>query len=191
MSIDSNILVPLVDFAGNIRGYGEKMAVHRSGELHLAFSVMLYRVQSDGIYFLLQKRANTKYHSGDTWSNTCCSHPLPHETIRTAAKRRLKEELGIEAPILLRNLNHVIYRSELDNGMIEHEFDIVVAGQVHDLNTDVNLNEVSEIRWWSQQEIEHTLLNEPNTFTAWFKLVYERVEQSIYPDINEPLISNA
>jgi len=45
---------------------------------------------------LIQQRAITKYHSGELWSNTCCSHPKPNETYSQAIHRRLKEEMGFD-----------------------------------------------------------------------------------------------
>ncbi len=177
---DSDILVPLVNTSGDIKGYGEKIAVHISGELHLAFSVMLFRKRNGKLEFLLQQRARSKYHSGNAWSNTCCSHPLPDEDIMTAARRRLQEELGIAQKVRLSRLNHIIYRSELDNKMIEHEYDVIIAGQVDKLAVNLNPDEVSKVKWWSQQQIEEHLHTAPSTFTVWFQQVYEQVIASIY-----------
>lgn len=188
---ESKILVPLVNTSGEIQGYGEKLAVHERGELHLAFSVMLFRLQHDGVYFLLQQRANGKYHSGNAWSNTCCSHPLPNEHIATAARRRLKEELGIDKWMYLHDLKHIIYRSELDNKMIEHEFDIILAGQVSDVETRINPEEVNDVKWWSQRDIENALRTQPEIFTVWFHDVYERVNKHIYAQGRQQWVSNA
>ena len=82
----------LVDEQDNAIGTMEKMEAHRRGVLHRAFSVVLFNSSGD---LLLQRRAENKYHSGGLWTNTCCSHPLPDESIRDAAQRRLKYEMGI------------------------------------------------------------------------------------------------
>ena len=66
---DELILVDLFDRA---IGHGEKLDVHRRRLLHRAFSVFL--VDENGRW-LLQKRADGKYHSGGLWANACCSHP--------------------------------------------------------------------------------------------------------------------
>jgi len=69
----------------------EKMQAHESGVLHRAFSLFVFNHQGA---LLLQRRAHGKYHSGGLWTNTCCSHPRPGESILGAAQRRLVEEMG-------------------------------------------------------------------------------------------------
>tara|TARA_B110000503_G_C7080969_1_gene385124 strand:+ start:957 stop:1199 length:243 start_codon:yes stop_codon:yes gene_type:complete len=50
--------------------------------LHRAFSVMIYNRSGQ---LLIQKRANTKYHSARLWANSCCGHPRRNETPKDAA----------------------------------------------------------------------------------------------------------
>ena len=64
-------------------GLMPKMEAHEKGVLHRAVSVFLFN--TDGKW-LLQRRAAHKYHSGGLWSNACCSHPLPEEDSKNAAK---------------------------------------------------------------------------------------------------------
>src|SRR4051812_50174920 len=85
--------VVLIDEADAELGIGEKLSVHRSGELHRAFSVFAFDERDR---LLLQRRALTKYHSGGLWTNSACGHPRPGETTADAARRRLREELGTE-----------------------------------------------------------------------------------------------
>lgn len=86
----------LVNKNDEILGTMEKMEVHRKGLLHRAVSVFLFNDMDE---MLLQKRAQTKYHSPGLWTNTCCGHPRPNEDVKTAASRRLLEEMGIETSI--------------------------------------------------------------------------------------------
>ena len=88
--------VILVDEHDNMLGTMEKMAVHRLGQLHRAFSVFIFNGAGE---LLLQQRAFEKYHSAGKWSNACCSHPRPGESNINAASRRLKEELGLECEL--------------------------------------------------------------------------------------------
>ncbi|MEK6854586.1 MAG: NUDIX domain-containing protein, partial [Nanoarchaeota archaeon] len=83
--------VILVDGKDNPVGKEEKLEAHRQGKLHRAFSIFVFNSKGE---VMMQKRHRNKYHSGGLWSNTCCSHPRPGETVLQAAHRRLKEEMG-------------------------------------------------------------------------------------------------
>ena len=88
--------VILVDARDREVGTDAKLSAHAEGKLHRALSVFVF--DTDG-NMLLQRRAATKYHSGGLWSNTCCSHPRPGESVHEAAQRRLREEMGLECPM--------------------------------------------------------------------------------------------
>ena len=83
--------VVLVDKFDNQVGLMPKMEAHLKGLLHRAFSVIIFDSRGR---ILLQKRASTKYHTPNLWSNTCCSHQREGEDNISAGKRRLKEEMG-------------------------------------------------------------------------------------------------
>src|SRR3954453_16035244 len=99
-------------------GIGEKLAVHRSGQLHRAFSVFAFNARGE---LLLQRRALSKYHSGGLGANTCCGHPRPGEATEDAARRRLFEELGISCETLV-PAGVYRYRAEILD-LVENELD--------------------------------------------------------------------
>src|SRR5712692_5000004 len=113
----------LVDEDDRELGTGEKLAVHRAGQLHRAFSAF---VVDPTERLLLQRRASGKYHSAGLWSNTCCGHPRPCEAVPAAARRRLQEEMGIDCP--LTPVYSLIYLVLHGNGLTEHELDHVLVG---------------------------------------------------------------
>jgi len=88
--------VVLVNEQDQVLGQLEKIEAHELGLLHRAFSVLLFNDRGE---LLLQQRAAHKYHSPLLWTNTCCSHQRPNETTLMAAERRLKEEMGMSAPM--------------------------------------------------------------------------------------------
>ncbi len=88
--------VILVNEKDEVTGVMEKMEAHRKGLLHRAFSVFIL---NDVGHMLLHQRALDKYHSGGLWTNACCSHPFPGETVAQAAHRRLFEEMGFDCPL--------------------------------------------------------------------------------------------
>jgi isopentenyl-diphosphate delta-isomerase len=176
---DSEILVALVDNTGKITGYAEKMLAHIRGDLHLAFSLMIIRRKKNSVEYLLQRRALHKYHSGGLWANTCCSHPLPDENIQDAARRRVSEELGIIEPLSMSHIGQIQYKYQLDNNMIEHELDKILVTEVDSVQWQQNIDEVMEVRWWSEQEVLQQLFNKPNLFAAWFPKVFEHTRHNI------------
>jgi isopentenyl-diphosphate delta-isomerase len=157
--------VILVDPEDNAIGTMEKMEAHRKGLLHRAFSVMLYSSKGD---MLLQKRAQTKYHSGGLWTNACCSHPLPDETMDDAIRRKLKQEMGID--LETKYTYKFIYRTNLDRGLIEHECDHVFTG-VFDGEPVINTSEVEDWKFVSPGRLLADVRMNPQNYTHWFKLI--------------------
>ena len=156
-----------VDTLDRALGTVEKLAAHRDGVLHRAFSVFVF---DDDQRLLLQRRARGKYHSGGLWSNTCCSHPRAGESVLDAAHRRLPEEMGFDCP--LKAVFGFTYRAALDHGLVEHEYDHVLVGRYRD-DPVPNLEEVGEWKWLPVTEVTARLAERPDTFTAWFRPALE------------------
>lgn len=165
--------VILVDANDNAIGTMEKMEAHKKGLLHRAFSVLIFNSKGE---LLIQKRASTKYHSGGLWTNTCCSHPTPQESIEQAAKRRLKEEMGIEAEPTF--TYKFIYKTDLDKNLIEHEVDHVLTAQF-DGEPEVNENEVEDWKYVGLKELQRDAQDNPHLYTEWFKLILNHKEIAI------------
>jgi isopentenyl-diphosphate delta-isomerase len=70
--------VILVDENDTETGTAEKLDAHRRGLRHRAISALVHNSAGE---FLLQRRAAAKYHSGGLWTNACCSHPYPGESV--------------------------------------------------------------------------------------------------------------
>lgn len=152
-------------------GVMEKMEAHRKGLLHRAFSVFIFNSKGE---MLLQQRAAEKYHSGGLWTNACCSHPNPGETTDQAASRRLREEMGFSTPV--KKIFDFSYRSEFDNGLIEHEFDHVYAG-LFEGPFKPNPAEVKDYCYKSIAAIEESLQSHPDKYTTWFHIAFPKVKE--------------
>ena len=159
--------VILVDEHDKPLGQCEKLSAHQQGLLHRAFSVCIFRAGDTGRELLLQQRQQDKYHCGGLWTNTCCSHPSPGEDTIKAGERRLEEEMGFSTP--LTKVGHFTYRSEFDNGLIEHELDHVLVGEYNGPTHLFNRNEVMAVRWCPLTDIKKELLKYPERFTPWFE----------------------
>lgn len=161
--------VILVDEQDRAIGTMEKLAAHREGLLHRAISVFIFNDEDE---LLLQQRAAHKYHSAGLWTNTCCSHPLPDEAAMDAAHRRLQEEMGMKADLSF--AFSFQYRAAFDNGLTENELDHVFIGHSNQRPTP-NPEEVACYRWLGRSAIGDDVLAHPDAYTAWFKLIYQRV----------------
>ena len=145
----------------------EKMQAHEMGVLHRAFSLFVFNSQGA---LLLQRRAQDKYHSGGLWTNTCCSHPRPGESVLGAAQRRLVEEMGFVC-----DLTHQFtfeYRAELGNGLIEHEIDHVFSGH-YEGPVSPDPGEVAEYQYVEVDELARQIQARPERFTPWLKMVWD------------------
>ena len=157
--------VVLVDEDDRAVGTAEKLAVHRSGALHRAFSVVLFDRTGR---VLLQRRAEGKYHCAGLWSNSCCGHPRPGEPVLDAATRRLAEELGVS--LELTPAGQILYRAIMPEGLIEHELDHLFVAQF-DGEPAPDRAEVSAWRWVSPAVLRSELDASPSAFTPWLALV--------------------
>jgi isopentenyl-diphosphate delta-isomerase len=160
--------VVLVDEHDREVGTAEKMAAHREPRLHRAFSVLVFHPERG---LLLQRRAAGKYHSPGLWTNTCCSHPRPGETVTAAAARRLGEEMGMTCD--LTPAFTFVYRAELDQGLTEHEYDHVLVGYTRQPPRP-NPAEADGWRWTPLTEVLRDLERRPQAYTAWFRILMER-----------------
>lgn len=158
--------VILVDSNDKEIGREDKLIAHQKGLLHRAFSVFIFNTIQNERYLLLQQRQHDKYHSANLWTNTCCSHPRPGETIIEAGERRLQEEMGL--CISLQEAGNFVYTANFDNGLVEHEFDHVLVGHYHNETVKINKNEVANYKWETVTRIREEYKCFPEKFTPWF-----------------------
>ena len=162
--------VILVDEYDVPTGTMEKMEVHKKALLHRAFSVFIFNSKGE---MLLQKRACTKYHSPELWTNACCSHPAPGQDTLEAATKRLQEEMGFTTT--LEKVFDFIYKAPLDNGLTEHEFDHVFIG-TYDEAIVPNKEEVSDYCYQITEQIKNSLQSNPENYTEWFKIAFPKLQ---------------
>ena len=159
----------LVDGLDREIGRATKERAHREGLLHRAFSVVLTREAADGTEIMLAQRAEGKYHSAGLWANSCCSHPRAGENLLDAAARRVREELGCQADGM-HEVAAFAYRADFCDGIVEHEFDHVLAGRcIGEPAPDPA--EVGAIRWERIDAVAEELAAHPEHFSAWAPMV--------------------
>ncbi len=165
----SSAFVELVDEDGLSVGSLDKLLAHRDpGHLHRAFSVVLHDERGR---VLLQRRADEKYHFAGRWSNSCCGHPPPGSALQSAARDRTFAELGVDVPLHL--VGSFVYRAtDEDSGLVEHELDSVLVGQLPaDTVPLLDPSEVSATRWVGLAALVVELTADPRAFTPWLPQV--------------------
>lgn len=162
-------MVTLVNDRDEPVGMADKLAAHQDGRLHRAVSVFLFNATGE---VLLQRRADSKYHSPGRWSNTACGHPRPGEAPEDAARRRLRDELGIVCGVW--PLTVVRYRADVEGGLVEHEIDHVFVGLFEGI-AHPRPAEVSECRWIRVTALLEDCQANPDRYTAWLPILLDRI----------------
>lgn len=165
-------LVELVTDRGAPAGSATVTAAHAgAGQLHRAFSVLI--VDEAG-RFLLQRRAATKTRFAGRWGNACCGHPAPGEDLRTSARRRLAEELGLSSVPLTPVGVHLYRADDPSTGRVEHEYDHVLVGRASaDASMRPDPAEVSEVRWIPVDDLRAELGAASTEYVPWLAGVLE------------------
>ena len=183
--------VILVDHEDQVLGSMSKVEAHRGdGVLHRAFSIHVF---DDKNRLLMQKRASHKITFPDVWANTVCSHPLhvPDELndegnnvgTKLAAIRKMEQELGISLDTFQTDDIHLItrmmYRARADQIWVEHELDhILFARATSNMEVSPNPNEISEVQWVTEEELNQWLSEKPQDgriIAPWFRLIAENI----------------
>jgi len=156
-------LVVLVDEKNNQIGTAPKGMVH-SGHtpLHRGFSLFIFNRNHE---LLLTRRADTKKTFPGVWTNTVCGHPAPNEDVADAARRRLKDELGIIVDDI-RVVSPYRYSCTDKNGIKENEICPILVGHT-DKNPKPDPCEVADWKWMGWREFLVEIANKPDTFSPW------------------------
>ena len=162
----------LVDADDKEIGVAERMECHvGEGLLHRAFSVFIYG--PDG-RVLLQQRSAAKPLWPMYWSNACCGHPLPGEDVQRAARRRTREEFGIDCRP--RFLYKFIYQARYSEHHSEHELCHVFESEYEgELRPDPA--EIAAWRWLAPGELTQEIDSYPERFSPWMKLEWAEIQR--------------
>jgi isopentenyl-diphosphate delta-isomerase len=156
-------LVVLVDEQNNQIGTAPKDTVHSDHTpLHRGFSLFLFNKNHE---LLLTCRAITKKTFPGVWTNTVCGHPAPGEDVAMAAKRRLKDELGVTVEDV-KFVSPYRYTCTDTNGIMENEICPILVG-FHDGDPIPNRQEVGEWNWVVWEEFITETEHNPQGYSPW------------------------
>lgn len=152
----------------------EKIEAHEKALLHRAFSIFIFNDRGE---MMLQRRALSKYHSPGLWTNSCCSHPRPGESLEKATERRILEEMGLQCK--MHEVFSFIYKATFDHGLTEHELDHVFIGTYNE-DPMINTDEVEEWKWMDIEELLTDVDHHPEKYTVWFKIALKEMGNKGY-----------
>ena len=92
------------------------------------------------------------------------------------------EEMGMSVP--LDELFTFIYKASFENGLTEHELDHVMVGFSEE-DPKINTNEVAAFKWIHIDDVKEDLENNPNNYTVWFAIIFNRFYQYIHKIVNQ------
>lgn len=172
----------LVDANDDEIGFRSKAKCHdNDGVLHRAFSVFLFNSSGE---LLLQQRADGKRLWPGYWSNTCCSHPRRGESVDIATRRRLDDELNVQAE--LEFVYKFSYQARFGDLGSEHELCHVYLGRI-DAMPKSNSSEVKALDFVSADALESAFEAQPERYTPWLKLEWKALRED-YPDRLAPYL---
>ena len=141
--------------------------VHRRRTpLHLAFSLYVFDTAGQ---VLVTRRALTKPTWPGVWTNTCCGHPRPGESMPAAIRRRLHDELGLAVGDLECVLPDFGYRATDASGIEENEVCPVFAARVLHPSAPLlpNPDEVLDWKWVQWLDLTEAARRTPFVFSPW------------------------
>ena len=146
------------DVTGKIVGRATRRECHGNPKLlHRSVRVAVYH--PDGKSLLLQKRSMSKDIFPGRWDMAVGGHVDSGETLDRAAVREMGEELGLGPDLPLKKLFQLKVRNEIESENVQL-YSTVCGGPFN-----IQEQELSEIRFFSFDELKELLRQDPERFT--------------------------
>jgi isopentenyl-diphosphate delta-isomerase len=169
-------LLQLVDELDRALGVAPRGEVHRLGLLHRAVNVVV--VDSSGRVFL-QQRAAAKAVSPLHWDVSASEHLAPGEPWVDAARRGLREELGVDADVLEPAREARVHLTEAVHAgrpIVDRELARLFLAR-HDGPFDPNPAEVADGRFFTLAEADALIASGP--VTPWLVGEWPHVREAL------------
>lgn len=141
-------LLEIVDSNGNTIGTALRSDAHGNPSLiHKVVHVLIFNENGK---LLLQKRSMNKDVAPGKWDTSVGGHVSPNEDMIEAAKREMKEELGIISD----NIKPLY--SYIHSNSYESEF-VYTHSCIHNGPFFFNKEEIDDVRFWSLEDIKNAI----------------------------------
>ena len=159
----------IVDNSDSVVGSASRDEIHRSSHLHRSTHLLLF--DSDG-RVLLQKRSSGKDRFPGRWDSSVSGHVDSGEGYDECVVREAFEEIGLDLGIVPERMFKIGACEETDN-----EFTWVYRHKSEGPFV-VSEEEISEVRWFSGEEVDEMLLEDEEVFSPSFAIVWRRLNRS-------------
>lgn len=141
-------------------GKETRKKVHEVGLWHRGVHVFLFN--KDG-KMLIQKRSADRASNPLRLDCSVSEHVQSGESYLDAARRGLKEELGV-AGIQIKRLT----KFRMNYGINDNEISEIYTGEIDTQNINFDNNEIETVFYISMDEIKEKMQHEQNLFCDWF-----------------------
>lgn len=164
---DPSEIFDVVDSEDRVVGQATRGEVHAQGLLHRSVHILVFNSNGD---LFLQKRALTKDECPGYWDSSAAGHVNAGEDYRTCAHRELMEELNVSGELVF----FMKFPASRETFWEHVESFLCITDQ----KIAINLQEISEGRFWPVPEVAAACHKRPGQFTPTFRLVFDNYLKS-------------
>ena len=158
-----NEILDVVDTDDKVVGSASREEIHANGWMHRSVHILVFSPVGE---LFLQKRSPDKDENPGLWDTSAAGHVDSGEGYPESARREFREELGLNEPI-----SEVMRLSAGPETLWEH---VRVYSCTTSQKIQINLQEISEGRFYSRTDLENTLKINPKQFTSTFQHIYRK-----------------
>jgi isopentenyldiphosphate isomerase len=149
-----------------LREAWDKRLIHR---------VVLVILENDRGEVLLQRRAAHMQLYPGCWDISAGGHVDEGHDYREAAELEVEEELGIRALPLLLETAYFYTDQSYPNISLVRRFVKIYRANIDSLSLNLEPDEVSDVRWFSPEELDDLMASHPEEIASGLLLAYEHV----------------
>jgi len=163
-------IIPVVDKKNNVIGLENRKIVHEKGMLHRGVHIIIFNSKGE---ILLQRRSAKKDICPLLWDLSVAEHIKPDESYDAAAKRGIREELGIKNMKLEMVRGMHLDKNDYERNLKDYEFVELYKGTFVELHAGkydgkikIDPEEVKEAGFYPMSKVEE--LKKEGKLTPWF-----------------------
>jgi isopentenyl-diphosphate delta-isomerase len=167
--------IVIVDEEDNALGEEDKEKCHDGeGILHRAFLAMVFNRSGQ---LLLTRRSEGKRLWPGYWDGTVASHTKVGEDYEQASRRRVKQEIGLEAQSV-QYLFKFRYKVRYKDAGSENEIcAVTVVSGADEKEIESDSNEISEVKAVGLEELREEVRTADDKYTPWLLLALEHMKK--------------